>query len=222
MKANQSLIRVGTALALVAALAPAARAQSRQVIRGDAAGTFGWLAVNNGSSEPYHNQDWAHSLFGAASAGWHWTDNLKSEIDFGTGTEAHSYSTEQVTSAGRISYVPTQSRFARRTLGFSQQYQFFHNTWFHPHLAAGANFTWERRTDEIGPIYGYDNASGTTRLLELVRTVGPRTTLTVNPFVAVGFKAYLTERTFFRNDLRVAFHHGVNETLVRFGFGFDF
>ena len=210
------------ALVLVAAMAPAAFAQSRQVIRGDAAGTFGWLAVATRSSEPYHNRDWAHSLFGAGSVGWHWTDNLKSEIDFGAGTEAQSFDTTQVTTTGRISYVSTQSRFARRTIGLSQQYQFFHNAWFHPHLAAGANFTWERRTDEIGPIYAYDDVTRTTRLVELLRTEGPRTTFSVNPFVAVGFKAYLTERTFFRNDLRVAFHDGVNETVVRFGFGFDF
>src|SRR6478672_4802576 len=190
MKANQSLVRVGAAVAMVAAMAPAAIAQSRQVIRGDAAGTLGWLAVGTPSSEPYHNRDWAHSLFGAASAGWHWTDNLKTEIDFGAGTEAHSYDTEQVTSADRISYVTTQSRFARRTLGVSQQYQFFHNTWFHPHLAAGANFTWERRTDEIGPIFAYDEVARTTRLVELLRTDGPRTTFTVRPFVAVGYKAY--------------------------------
>jgi outer membrane protein with beta-barrel domain len=210
------------AIALVAAMAPAALAQSRQVIRGDAAGTFGWLAVTTRSSEPYHYHDWAHSLFGAGSVGWHWTDNLKSEIDFGVGTEAHSYDTTQVTTAGRVSYVSTQSQFARRTLGLSQQYQFFHNTWFHPHLAAGANLSWERRTDEIGPIYAYDDVTRTTRLVELVRTEGPRTSFTVNPFVAVGFKAYLTERTFFRNDVRVAFHNGVSETVLRLGFGVDF
>lgn len=210
------------AIALVAAIAPAAVAQSRQVIRGDAAGTFGWLAVTTQSSVPQDNQDWAHSLFGAGSVGWHWTDNLKSEIDFGVGTEAHSYATTQVTTAGRVSYVTTQSQFARRTLGLSQQYQFFHNAWFHPHLAAGVNLTWERRTDEIGPIYGYDDVTRITRLVEPLRTEEPRTIFSVNPFVAVGFKAYLTERTFFRNDLRVAFHGGVNETIVRLGFGVDF
>jgi hypothetical protein len=209
------------AIALIAGTAATALAQTRQVIRGDTAGTFGWLAARTGLSSNA-GTDWGSSLFVAASGGWHWTDNLKSEIDIGAGTEAHGYETRPVTSNGRISYVPIESRFARRTLGISQQYQFFHNTWFHPHLAAGANFSWDRRTDEIGPIYAYDEVTRTTRLVELLRTEGPRTTFTIRPFVAVGYKAYLSQRAFFRNDLRVAFHGGVNETTLRLGFGFDF
>ena len=208
-------------MVLIAGITPAALAQTRQVIRGDAAGTFGWLAARTGLSSSA-GTDWGNSLFGAASTGWHWTDNLKSEIDFGAGTEAHGYETQQLTSGGRISYVPVESRFARRTLGLSQQYQFFHNAWFHPHLAAGANFSWDRRTDEIGPIYAYDEVTRTTRLVELLRTDGPRTTFRIRPFVAVGYKAYLTQRAFFRNDLRVAFQGGISETTLRLGFGFDF
>jgi hypothetical protein len=73
------------------------------------------------------------------------------------GTEARAFRPEQVVIAGRTTYYTVESRFSRRTLGISQQYQFFHNVWFHPHVAAGLNFTWERQTDEPGPIYFYDN-----------------------------------------------------------------
>ncbi|MEA2343458.1 MAG: hypothetical protein QOF63_1627, partial [Thermoanaerobaculia bacterium] len=123
---------------------------------------------------------------------------------------------------GRAAYVTTDSRFARRTLGISQQYQFFHNVWFHPHLAAGTHVTWERRTDRIVPIYLFDDVTRTSRSVTLEQNHDPRTSVTVRPFVAAGFKAYMTERTFFRSDFRVAFRGGTDEAVLRLGFGFDF
>jgi len=222
VKTYYRLVGIVAATGIAGSASLAAAQSSPRVIRGDAAAAIGWLAASTHTSGPYNNNDWGSSLFGAAAAGWHWTDNFKTEIDFGAGTEAQSYSNTQVATPGRISYVTVESRFARRTLGVSQHYQFFHNTWFHPHVAAGANFTWERRTDEVGPIYYYDELTRTTRFLEGERTDGPRTSFAARPFVAVGYKAYMSERTFFRNDLRLAFHHGVDETVLRIGFGVDF
>ena len=197
-------------------------AQSPPVIHGDAATTVGWLSSNIPSQEPYDHNNWLSSLFGAASLGWHWTDNLKSEIDVGVGTETRADRSEQVVIAGRIQYLPVRGRFSRRTVGVSQQYQFFHNVWFHPHLAAGANVTWERRTAEYGPIYFYDDITRSSRLIPSERDREEERTLTVRPFVAFGFKAYMTDRVFFRNDMRVAFRGGPDETLLRLGLGVDF
>lgn len=192
------------------------------VIRGDAAATIGWLAANSHAPGQFYNDNWIHSLYGAGSTGWHWTDNLKTEVDFGASTEARAFRPEQVVIAGRTTYYTIESRFSRRTLGISQQYQFFHNVWFHPHVAAGLNFTWERQTDEPGPIYFYDNVTSPGRIVPPVRGDSTKTSLRVNPFLAVGYKAYITDRTFFRNDLRVAFRGGPDETVLRVGFGFDF
>jgi Outer membrane protein beta-barrel domain len=193
-----------------------------QVIRGDVTATIGWLSADAHPTGPYNDNNWASSFFSAASAGWHWTDNLKTEVDFGAGTKARVFSTEPITIDRRATYVTTDSRFSRRTLGISQQYQFFHNVWFHPHLAAGANVTWERRTNHIGPIYLYDDVARTSRVVTLAQIEDPRTSVTIRPFVAVGFKAYITERTFFRNDFRLAFRGGPDETVLRIGFGVDF
>jgi hypothetical protein len=190
--------------------------------RGDLAGTIGWLSADTHPSGLYNDNNWANSFFSAASVGWHWTDNLKTEVDFGGGTKARVFSTESITIDGRIAYVTTDSKFARQTFGISQQYQFFHNAWFHPHLAAGANLTWERRTDRIVPIYLYDDVARTSRIVTLEQNEDPRTSVTVRPFLAAGFKAYMTPRTFFRNDFRVAFRGGPDETVLRIGFGVDF
>ena len=40
--------------------------------------------------------------------------------------------------------------------------------------------------------------------------------------MASGLKAYMTERTFFRSDVRMTFRGGPDEVLLRVGFGIDF
>ena len=198
-------------------------AQTPTIARGDVAGTVGWLTVEKREpSQPYDGDDWHNSFFGAISAGWYWTEHLKSELDFGAGTTATAHFTRQITINGRPSFVSTESRFSRRILGISQQYQFFHNVWFHPHVAAGANITRERVTDHIQPIVVFDDPTRGPRTVQPARTEGPRTEITVSPFVATGFKAYVTPRGFFRGDLRVGFRGGIDDVLVRFGFGVDF
>ena len=211
------------AVALGFAAAGSAAAQPRAPLsRGDVSGTLGWLSVDKGSAGPYDLRNWAQSVFGSAAAGWYWTDNLKTEIEFGAGNEGRSYLGRQLVIGGRISYETRETEAYRRTLAIGQQYQFFHNAWFHPHVAAGANLTWERATTYVNPVVLYDDVARTARVVSPARTEGPKTTAAVHPFVATGFKAYMSKRTFFRNDLRVAFRDGVDEVLLRFGFGIDF
>jgi hypothetical protein len=223
MKAFHRSAGIAVVVAVVVSGAQKASAQSApSVIHGDAAGTIGWLATNSRSPGKFYNGNWISSLFGAGSAGWHWTDNLKTEVDFGAGTESRASRPEQVVINGRPTYYTVESRFSRRTLGISQQYQFFHNVWFHPHVAAGVNLTWERQRDEPGPIYFYSDVTRQAQTIPPIRSGTTQTSLQVNPFLAAGYKAYVTDRAFFRNDLRVAFRGGFEETVLRIGFGFDF
>jgi hypothetical protein len=188
------------------------------VIRGDVAASVGWLAVNQAPSTPYDNTAWTDSFLGAVSAGWHWTDNLKTEFDMGASTKVSAYRTDPITIGGRPGYQTTRTTSWRRTVGLAQQYQFFHNVWFHPHVAAGATLTWERSVASATPIFVYDAARG-AQSGALDRT---RTTVAVRPFVASGFKAYMSDRVFFRSDVRVAFRGGTEDVLMRMGIGIDF
>jgi hypothetical protein len=211
-------------VALAAALIVGAREASGQtgarLVRGDLSGTAGWLSAETVINSPYDSKDWHSSLFGTVSAGWYWTDNLKTEIDVGAGTQATAYRFEYVVIDGRQTYRNSDYTFSRRVLGISQQYQFFRNAWFHPHVAAGANLTWERSTARFHTALVGD--LGDPRGLPAPGIEGPTTTATVRPFVATGFKAYMSPRSFFRTDLRVRFHGGPDETQLRFGFGIDF
>ena len=209
-------------MAAVLGVAPSVFAQEPpKTINGDVSATVGWLSANTPASAQYDGNDWASSLFGTASAGWHWTDNLKTEIEFGGSTNMTAYRTDPVTINGRPTYRTTRTTFSRRTLAIAQQYQFFHNVWFHPYLGAGATVTWERAISQGNPVYIYDPLGG-AQFTAPGAVEGPRTGATLRPFVASGFKAYMTERTFFRSDIRMAFRGGPDEVLVRIGFGIDF
>lgn len=198
---------------------PAAAQSTPPVIRGDVAGNIGWLTTNLHSSPGYESRDWVANLFGSVSAGWHWTDNLKTELDAGGSTERSVYRLEALTINGRPAYETKRTTFSKRTLGLSQQYQFFHNVWFHPHIAAGATFTWERSVVTGSPIF---TADGRAAEVTPRAPAGPRTITTLRPFVGAGFKGYITDRVFFRSDTRVVFRRGIDEVWVRMGVGVDF
>jgi hypothetical protein len=200
---------------------PAAAQTDPPVIRGDVAASVGWLAANTAPSTPYDDSDWVDSVVGAISAGWHWTDKLKTELDLGASTKVSAYRTDPVTIGGRPGYQTTRTTSSRRTVGLAQQYQFFHNVWFHPHVAAGATITWERTVARGNPIFIYDVARGAqSSASDSAERI--RTTVAVRPFVASGFKAYMSDRVFFRSDIRVAFRGGADDVLLRVGIGVDF
>lgn len=179
----------------------------------------GWLGVEEDAGRGHI--DWHTSFFGAIGAGWHWTDHLKTELDFGAGTESSFYRARSVVVQGHTVYASIESRASQKTLGISQQYQFFRNAWFHPHVAVGANVTWAKSTDRFDPLVAY-SPTRPPQQLEPGRVEGPTTDVVVRPFVASGFKAYFTKRGFFRTDLRVGFRGGIDEVLLRVGFGADF
>jgi hypothetical protein len=197
-------------------------AQTAPLVRGDVSGTLGLEAVNARDDSFYHGQNLEGGFFGAASAGWYWTEGLKTEVEFSARTTGRIWVAEPIAFNSGQPYFPTDKRFSRQTIALGQQYQFFHNAWFHPHLGAGVNFTFERSTLHRDAGSVYDPLTGSVRIVSPEQTQPSRTDFLVNPFVEAGFKAYMTPRTFFRSDLRVAFHHGVDDVVTRFGFGFDF
>lgn len=204
---------------------PAARdasAQSAPLVRGDISGTLGVEGVNARDDSFYRGRNFEGGFFGGVSSGWYWTENLKSEVEFGARTKGRIWLAAPVVINGTQTYYATDKTFSRRTIALGQQYQFFHNAWFHPHLGAGANLTFERSQLHRSAATVYDPITRTSRTVSPERTEDARTDFRVNPYVDAGFKAYMTPRTFFRSDLRVAFRRGVDDVVTRFGFGFDF
>lgn len=218
---TSSLLTSVAAGLLTLSLAGSASAQTASAPRGDAVGIAAWQLADTGDTGPYANTRWDGAFFGGAGAGVYWTEHHKTELDFGASTSTSGFHARQIVVDGHPALESWTLRFSRRTLGISQHYQFFRNAWFHPHVAAGVNVTWERRVEDYQPLTIYE-PNRPPRFVRGPRSEGPRTETTLRPFVATGFKAYVSERAFFRTDMRIAFRGAPDESHVRVGFGVDF
>jgi hypothetical protein len=187
----------------------------------DVFGSIGWFNADKGELVEYN--DWYNrSVFGGGTAGWYWTNHLKTEVDIGATSRARVYSYDTFFIGNTPTTRASEFYFKTRRIALSQQYQFRDNTWFHPHLAAGVDFTAEGIEQEDEPVFTFDQATRTTRLVSPELIHPERTEWHTRPFIAGGFKAYMTPRSFFRTDMRFVFKDGVDEVLLRFGFGVDF
>jgi opacity protein-like surface antigen len=224
---SRHLFQSALLLYLIAAAAPPAQAQGAAppspIARGDVTGTLGWFNANKSDLSRERYNDWYNSsLYGGIGAGWYWTDNHKTEIDFGATTGGDIYTSYPVFVENQQTYTQSRFFFSTRKLTLSQQYQAYRNAWFHPHVAAGVDLTWEETREERSPVILYDSVTRVSRLISPPQNLGPDVDLIVRPFAAVGFKAYMSPRSFFRSDMRFTFRGGVDEVLWRFGFGMDF
>ena len=190
--------------------------------RADVSATLGWFNVRKAGPE-HSSDDWANRIGDfSAGGGWYWTDNLKTQVDFGATTRTERYSFEQLVIDGRPTYQASETTFSSHHLAIGQHYQFFRNQWVHPRVGAGVDIMWERSQVETQPAVFFD-LSGRRIELRPGRTEGPSTKTIARPFVEMGYKAYMTRRAFFTNDLRLAARNGrVDNAILRFGFGVDF
>ena len=53
---------------------------------------IGWQNLHKDQpAEQRYSDDWINGIFyGGGGAGWYWTDNLKTQVDFGGGTKGRS------------------------------------------------------------------------------------------------------------------------------------
>jgi len=176
----------------------------------DVAGNVGWLSANAGDEIRYDR--WFTTGAAGLTAGWYWTDHLKTEIEAGwSATDKRRtvvFVAQSITSYRELEIEHSGYRFA-----VGQYYQFRRNALFHPYVGIGADVARERVSEHQ---LGYQG------LPPGITASPPRTDVDVRPFAAVGFKAYMTPRAFFRTDLKLVVRGGVDQALTRVGFGFDF
>src|SRR5689334_21438626 len=119
-----------------------AAAQTGDVVpplsRGDVHAIIGWqnLRQERGDDALDSYNNWANGIFyGGAGAGWYWTDHLKTQVDLGTGSRARHYFYRTRVIDGQVAGETGDLTIQQRSVALSQQYQFFRNQWFHPHVA---------------------------------------------------------------------------------------
>ena len=218
----KTLTYTATAWLLAAGVAGAQEASLTPGTRADVQFVMGWQNLHKAQPQQYGN-DWLNALFyGGAGAGWYWTDHLKTQVDFGAGTQGHQYRYRPIVVSGQTAAVSSRLNVRQQGLSVAQHYQFFRNEMFHPHVGAGVEIARETTTEEYSPILVFDNVRRIPLEIRPARTEGPDHRLIARPFAEAGFKAYVSQRAFFTGDTRIMLRKGVDEVLFRFGFGVDF
>jgi outer membrane protein with beta-barrel domain len=189
--------------------------------RGDVHFVMGWQNLHQAQSPS--SDDWINDIFyGGLGAGWYWTDHLKTQVDFGGGTRGQQYRYDPSFATSGQSGGFSRLSVNQSSLAISQQYQFFRNQWFHPHVAGGVDIARQTTTEQYDPIFVFDPVARTSRQISPARVEGPDHHIIATPFVETGFKAYMNRRAFFTSDMRLMARHGIDQVLFRLGFGIDF
>jgi opacity protein-like surface antigen len=197
------MIHRSRAAAFVAAavlVAGNASAQNQPVItltpasaaRWDIAAQVGWLAARKSDDDVYGNDSYDAGL-GGVTVGRYLTRHLKADVQAAFHGEGRLYRQEYLPNA-----VPpfrsTEHHLRTATAGAGLSYQFFDNQWFHPYLGGG--FEVLREEDRVVTIDGRLGAPA---------TVSTSVSYAGRPFVATGFKWYVSERAFVGAGVRGSF-----------------
>jgi hypothetical protein len=202
-----------TVLALLLLLPAGVYGQSatEPVSRADVAVSTGWFTADRPIQESCCSS-WSAGLFKGVSAGYYWTDHLKTEAAVaapGT-TEGYGGSSERLAN-GSFRYTSEQHSYDGTKFSIAQIYQFGRNSTFHPFVVAGVDVDRERDT--------IDRYVSTTSIQsEDERT---ETSIRTRAFAGAGFKAYFSERAFFRGEARFAGGRSPNQMTWTAGVGLD-
>jgi hypothetical protein len=189
--------------------------------RFDVAASIGSFSRNQAELSEWG--EWANSLFRGFSGGIYWTDNLKTELDIAWSGEGEAYGTEAVQVSGvSFTQLYVEHRYRSFNISAGQVYQFRRNALFHPFVTGGVDIDRERHEIERPPQPVYFGPGPPPRTLALPAQIRTETNVRVRPFAATGFKAYFSERGFFRTELKMNFTERVDQVVWKLGVGVDF
>jgi hypothetical protein len=188
--------------------------------RWDVAAHVTWLGEHR--TGPSFSWDrWINVASGGGTVGYYWTPHLKTELDISTSGEDEIYSIEPIALPGTNTLFPLQRdhTFRVSTVSVGLVAQFFENAWFHPFVSGGMEIVREREHVETTLPIGQPRAPTPPIVTE------PETLIhhAARPYVATGFKAYVSERAFIRTDVRTSWStDGLAALGWHSGVGFDF
>src|SRR4051812_49800093 len=105
----------------------------------DVAVSTGWFAADRQVAGNCCSL-WSAGLFKGVSAGYYWTDHLKTEASAATPGTTESYgSFSERLATGSFRYTLEHHRYDGLKLSIAQIYQFGHNSTFHPFIVGGVD-----------------------------------------------------------------------------------
>jgi hypothetical protein len=167
--------------------------------RWDVAAHLTWLGERR-PAESFQWDRWFGVASGGASIGFYWTRHLKMEFDLTSSSEGESYSVKFIPVPGLTTPVfverDHETRFTTASAGLTSQ--FFENAWFHPFVSAGLEIVREREHIETIPLPVPPRGSTVSPAPESETRVG----YSGRPYVATGFKLYLSDHAFILTSAR--------------------
>jgi hypothetical protein len=198
---------------------PARSLVPRAFPRWDASGSVGLLAI---AATDTHRSwgEWEQKVDYRFDLGRYWTTHLKTDVAVTTAHPWEDYEYEPPALPGTAApYVYTAVDRRLFMAAPAVTWQFRENTFMHPYVSGGV---------KIGVLqeHRYRPAS-TQRVGPISYPVPPlderSTTILARPFVAGGFKSYISRAVFTRTELRLGFaQDGVRQVSVVAGVGVDF
>jgi hypothetical protein len=191
----------------------------------DATGVIAWHNVSTDDREWYSQRD--NLFLAGASIGRYWTEHVKTEVEVAVTNTLRFTGPEVDYGDAPFYYIYANQRLQRVKVSGLVVYQFLHNAWWHPFVGAGIDVDRDRRDVDRpaqrvprnpysagpGTPIEYTDVPALSRSTSAVKTRG---------MVVAGYKAYVSQHAFFRNDLRWTIDGDVNQVTARFGFGIDF
>ncbi len=174
--------------------------------------------------QPYSDR-WAHMAVVEASAGYYWTDHLKTEVEALWTTEGETFGNGVYSVPGvPVGYIYHTNRYTARQFGIGQQWQFGRNALFHPWIGGGVDFVHVERELDRPAQFVYVNPSGGRpgQQVPIPAAAAQSATDRALPYAAAGFKAYFNERGFVRSDLKLHIRGEVQQATWKIGVGVDF
>lgn len=207
-------MRSTAAVFLFLLLAPAAargQSPSGPVSRADVAVSTGWFAADR-SIEGNCCSSWSAGLFKGVSGGFYWTDHLKTEATVGApGTTEGYRSFSERLANGPDRFTLEEHRYDGTKFSIAQIYQFGRNSTFHPFVVGGIDVDRERDAIER-----YVSTRSSQSVDERVET-----SIRTRAFAGAGFKAYFSERAFFKGEARFAGGRRADQMTWTAGVGVD-
>jgi len=194
----------------------AAHAQPAPPLTGfDVAASIGLFSADR--SETTGDTAWSGSFFKGVSTGYYWTDHLKTEVELGfpNPTEGYSYSNQRLANGTFASIADQRTyTYSGPKLAIAQVYQFGRNAPFHPYAFAGVDIDRERIDLDRHTFISGPRSSETEETSSSTR-------IRARGFTGAGFKAYLSERAFFKGEMKLDIGQSLNQVTWKAGVGVD-
>ena len=183
-------------------------------------------AQPDGRTSSYSYDDWYFEGRYAIGAGYYWTENFKTEIEFATTGEGSRYVQDFGSLPGSSQPYPFSYESFHRIQQTSVRavWQFRENTWVHPYVNGGFVLESERHHDHVPAQYRYpvDPRTGQPVVIRPEFTSGKVTDHRGGVTFGGGAKFYMTPQTYINTGMQVT--RAQPSTTVSFlaGFGIDF